>query len=493
MSTTEPTRGSTSTPQSPTTAATLEAEEVGYQKQLKPRQVQMIAIGAAIGTGLFLGAGGRLAAAGPSLTIIYAVCGVVAFLVLRALGELIVYRPTSGSFVSYAREFYGEKAAFAAGWIYWGSWATTAVVDVTAIALYMKFFSRYWAFIAYIPQWAFALCALVVVLLLNLASVRVFGELEFWLALIKVVALTVFLIVGIYTVLFEAPLDGAPRGGVALIADHGGLFPNGILPAVVMVQGVMFAYASIELIGTAAGETADVATVIPRAVRTVIVRIAVFYVGSVLLLSLLLPYTAYRADESPFVTFFSHLGVHGADTIMDLVVLTAALSSLNAGLYSTGRVLRSMAEVGSAPQFTRRMSHRGVPYGGIGLTAVVALLGVGLNAWLPANAFEIVINLSAFGTITAWGMIALCHLRLTSWAKSGRVVRPLFRLRGAPYSNCIILLFLACVIVIMAFDAPVGTWTVAALVVVLIPALIVGWYACRNAIAARRDVLESGH
>jgi L-asparagine permease len=452
----------------------LGTEQAGYKKQLTSRQVQMIAIGGAIGTGLFLGAGGRLAAAGPSLTIVYALCGLVAYFVLRALGELVIHRPTSGSFVSYAREFYGEKAAFATGWIYWMSWATTAVVDVTAIALYMKFFGQYSAAIAEIPQWVFALGALAVVLALNLASVKVFGELEFWLALIKVLALTAFLLIGIYLVAFGEPLAGDHRG-LELIRDNGGLIPNGLIPAVVMVQGVMFAYASIELIGTAAGETANVETVIPRAVRTVIVRIAVFYVGSILLLSLLLPYTAYKADESPFVTFFSHLGIPGADIVMNLVVLTAALSSLNAGLYSTGRVLRSMADVGSAPQFTRRMSRRGVPYGGIVLTAVVALIGVGLNALVPADAFEIVINLSAFGTITAWGMIALCHLRLTSWARKGRLRRPSFQMRAAPYSNYVILLFLACVLVLMVFDHPVGTWTVVALFVLLIPALIAGW------------------
>ncbi|WP_372451625.1 amino acid permease [Mycolicibacterium goodii] len=459
--------------------SSLRAEQAGYQKQLKARQVQMIAIGGAIGTGLFLGAGGRLAAAGPALTLVYAACGLVAYLMLRALGELVVYRPTSGSFVSYAREFYGEKVAFFTGWIYWMSWATTAVVDVTAIALYMKFFGRYSSAIAHVPQWVFALGALLIVLTLNLFSVKVFGEMEFWLALIKVAALTCFLAVAIYLLIFGKPIDGV-HGGFTLIQDHGGLIPNGILPAVVMVQGVMFAYASIELIGTAAGETANVEVVIPRAVRTVMVRIAVFYVGSILLLSMTLPYPAFRADESPFVTFFSHLDVPGVDAIMNLIVLSAALSSLNAGLYSTGRVLRSMAEMGSAPQFTRRMSRRGVPYGGIALTAVVALIGVGLNAWVPEDAFEIVINLSAFGTITAWGMIALCHNRLTSLARRKLLMRPAFQMKAAPYSNYVVLLFLASVVVLMAFDFPIGTWTIVALIVILIPALYGGWLLRRK-------------
>ncbi|MDF2470448.1 MAG: L-asparagine permease, partial [Rhodococcus erythropolis] len=286
-------------------------EDLGYQKALGPRQIQMIAIGGAIGTGLFMGAGGRLQQAGPALVLVYALCGFFAFLILRALGELVMHRPTSGSFVSYAREFFGEKMAFAAGWLYWMNWAMTAVVDVTAVALYMNFFKKYWAPLGHIDQWMFALIAVVLVLGLNLVSVKVFGELEFWFALIKVVALTAFLGFGVYFVLFGTPIEGH-SSGFSLITDNGGLFPNGILPAVVVIQGVVFAYASIELVGTTAGETENPRKVIPKAINTVIIRILVFYVGSVLLLSLLLPYTEYHAGESPFVTFFGSINIQGA-------------------------------------------------------------------------------------------------------------------------------------------------------------------------------------
>ncbi len=186
-------------------AALHEVENQGYHKGLKTRQVQMIAIGGAIGTGLFMGAGGRLAGAGPALVFAYAICGFFAFLILRALGELVLHRPTSGSFVSYAREFFGEKAAFVTGWLYWLNWSMTAVVDVTAVALYMQFFGKYSAPIAAVPQWVWALIALVVVLSLNLVSVKVFGELEFWFALIKVLALVAFLCVGLYLLVTGNP------------------------------------------------------------------------------------------------------------------------------------------------------------------------------------------------------------------------------------------------------------------------------------------------
>jgi L-asparagine permease len=450
------------------------AEDEGYHKGLKPRQLQMIAIGGAIGTGLFLGAGGRLASAGPGLFIVYAVCGVFVFLILRALGELVLHRPSSGSFVSYAREFYGEKAAYVAGWMYFLNWALTAMVDVTAIATYM----HYWGAFEGIPQWSIALVALAIVLGMNLISVKVFGELEFWAAMIKVVALVTFLVVGTVFLAGRFDIQGRPTG-FSVISDAGGLFPTGVFPLVIVTSGVIFAYAAVELVGTAAGETENPEKHMPRAINSVIARIALFYVGSLVLLALLLPYTAYESGTSPFVTFFSSIGLGGAGTIMNIVVLTAALSSLNAGLYSTGRILRSMAMNGSAPKFTARMSGNGVPYGGILLTGFLTLFGVALNAFNPGQAFEIVLNMSALGIIASWGTIVLCQLRLHAWAKKGILTRPSFRMIGAPYTGYATLGFLGVVLVLMALDAPIGSWTVATLVVI-VPALVLGWYRVRG-------------
>ena len=462
----------------------LHAEDAGYHKRLKARQIQMIAIGGAIGTGLFLGAGGRLAAAGPSLFIAYAICGVFAFFILRALGELVLHRPSSGSFVSYAREFFGEKAAFAVGWFYWLVWTTTTIADTTAAALYIQFFGKYIPWIGTVPQWAWALLALALVLVLNLVSVKVFGELEFWFALVKVTALVLFLALGIFFVVFGTP-TGAPVG-FQLITEHGGLFPNGILPMLLLVQGVIFAYGSIELVGTAAGETENPAKVMPRAINAVIARIAVFYVGSVILLSILLPYTAYQKGVSPFVTFFGSIGVQGMDTIMNLVILTASLSSLNAGLYSTGRILRSMAAAGSAPKYALRMNKAGVPYGGIAITAAVSFLGVPLNYLLPGDAFEIVLSIAAVGIIITWAVIVLCQIQLQRWAKKGWSQRPAFRMPGAPFTGYLTLAFLATVLLMILVDSP---WT-AAITTIAIILMVAGWYAVRGRIrhiAATRD------
>ena len=229
--------------------------------------------------------------------------------------------------------------------------------------------------------------ALVIVLTINMISVKWFGEMEFWAALIKVVALVTFLVVGIVFLAGRFTVEGATTGP-SVIADNGGILPNGLLALVVITSGVIFAYAAVELVGTAAGETENPAKVMPKAINSVIFRIAVFYVGSLILLALLLPYTAYKQGTSPFVTFFSSIGVPAAGDIMNFVVLTAALSSLNAGLYSTGRILRSMSMNGSAPKFTSKMSKRGVPWAGIALTACFTVVGVFLNLVVPVGGVQ---------------------------------------------------------------------------------------------------------
>lgn len=461
--------------------AVLAREDEGYHKDLHPRQVQMIAIGGAIGTGLFLGAGRRLHEAGPSLFLVYGICGVFVFFILRALGELVLHRPTSGSFVSYAREFFGEKTAFTAGWLYFVNWSMTGIVDTTAIATYF----HYWGVFHVFPQWVLALIALVTVVSMNLISVKLFGELEFWAALIKVVALMTFLVVGTVFLGGRFPVEGQSTG-LHLWVDNGGFLPTGILPVVLVTSGVVFSYAAVELVGTAAGETADPERIMPRAINSVVARIAIFYVGSVVLLALLLPYTAYKHGESPFVTFFAKIGFTGAGGLMNLVVLTAAFSSLNAGLYSTGRILRSMAVNGSGPKFTAPLSSNGVPYGGILLTGMIGLLGVALNAVVPEHAFEIVLNIAALGVIAAWATIVACQLRFFALTKRSDLQRPAFRMPLAPYSGYATLAFLAAVLALMMLDPEYGVWIRTA-VLVGAPALALGWFLVRDRVTAAAE------
>ncbi|WP_326566990.1 amino acid permease [Amycolatopsis rhabdoformis] len=461
-------------------------EEAGYHKGLKNRQVQMIAIGGAIGTGLFLGAGSRLHSTGPALAVVYAIAGIVAFFVVRAMGELVMHRPSSGSFVSYSREFLGEKAAFFAGWMYFLNWATAGVADVTAVAKYTQFF---WPDL---QQWIPALIALFAILAVNMVSVKLFGELEFWFAAVKVLALVVFMVVAIFVLISRTPVDGVVTGP-SLISGNGGLFPTGVLPALLILQGVVFAYSGVEMVGVTAGETANPRKVIPKAVNSVAWRIGIFYVGSVLLLVMVLPWTAYKSGESPFVTFFSKLGIPAAGGIMDVIVLTAALSSVNSGLYSTGRILRSLSVAGSAPKFTSRMSKSGVPYGGVLLTAAVYVLGVVLNLVVPGEAFEVALEFSALGIIGMWSMIVICHLAMTRKAARGEMTRPGYRLPGAPYTNYVTLAFLLLVLTMSWWGGTTGRILIYSIPILAI-VLVVGWLGVRGRVrriaAERADVAE---
>ncbi|RDI25547.1 L-asparagine permease [Lentzea flaviverrucosa] len=448
--------------------SSVETDADGYTKALSKRQVQMIAIGGAIGVGLFLGAGGRLATAGPSLILAYAVCGLAAFFVMRALGELVLHRPVSGSFVEYAREFIGPWAGFTSGWMYWVNWAMTGIAEITAVAIYMhKWFPD-------LPQWITALVALVVLVAINMLSVKLFGELEFWFSVIKVTAIVVFLVVGAGLVIGNADVGGT-TASVSNTLGHGGLFPAGFGIALMTLQAVIFAYSAIELVGIAAGETKDPEKIMPRAINGVVYRIAIFYVGSVLLLTMLLPWDHYTGTESPFVTVFSALGIPAVGDIMNAVVLTAALSSCNSGLYSTGRILRSLAQKGEAPAITGRMNSRHVPYGGILFTGAAYLAGVVLNYIVPKDAFDIAIAIASLGVVSTWATLIICQMKLRQKALRGEIERPSYRMPGAPYTSWLTLAFLALVIGQMAFSEGqaerIAFWSIPVLALVL----FLGW------------------
>jgi L-asparagine permease len=460
----------------------------GYEKSLAGRQVQMIAIGGAIGVGLFYGTGGRIAAAGPGLVLGFAVAGVVAFFVLRAMGELVLYRPTAGSFVEYSREFIGPWAGFVTGWMYWLNWAATGVAEITAVGIYIQFWEPA------VPQWVSALAALGLLLTVNLISVRLFGELEFWFSMLKVAAIVAFLATGVYLVAAHSAV-GDSHASVANLTSHGGFFPLGFPVVLMSLQAVVFAYAGTEMVGVTAGETRDVEHVIPKAVNGVIWRIALFYVGSVLLLVMVLPWTDYGAAESPFVTVFAKIGVPAAASIMNGVVLIAALSSTNSGLYSTGRILRSLALRGEAPKFTLKMSSHHVPYGGIMLTCAVYFLGVLLNLVVPHRAFDIATALASLGVLSTWISILVCQLRLRARAARGTVRRPAYRMPGAPVTNLISLALLALVLCLMPFANSEQAIAFACLPV-LAAVLWYGWRRSKRgrslAPGAERGMLSAG-
>jgi L-asparagine permease len=420
----------------------LNAEQVGYKQTLGSRHVQMIAIGGAIGTGLFLGSASRLHNTGPALVISYAVVGVIAYFLMRALGELVLHRATSGAFVSYMREFFGEHWAFATGWIYWGNWALTGIAELSAVGLYVQY---WWP---NMPTWATVLIALVVVLAINLMSARAFGEFEFWAAILKVGAIVVFLVVGIVVVIGGFTIGGHKAGFSNLWSNPGGFWPHtgdfAWYGPILVMSGVVFAYAAIEMVGVAAGEMENAQKEVPKAVNAVIFRIAIFYIGSILLLVSMLPTGDYKAGTSPFVTVFERLGFTWMSTVIQAILIVAAMSSLNSGLYSTGRVLRSLGMSYQAPKFTLKMSKSGVPWAGIVMTSVVFVFGSVLN-FLTPDAFEIAVEATSVMILFTWGTIFACQLRLRQLTNRGVIPKGSFQAPGYPYTSIIGLVFLVLV------------------------------------------------
>jgi L-asparagine permease len=476
----------------------LNAEQVGYKQTLGRRHVQMIAIGGAIGTGLFLGSASRLNSTGPALLFSYAFVGVIAYFLMRALGELVLHRPTSGAFVSYMREFFGEKAAYITGWLYWLNWALTGIAELSAVGLYVQ----YW--FPTMPTWATVLIALAVVLVINLLSARAFGEFEFWASILKVGAIVIFLIVGLVVVIGGFSIGGHKAGFSNLWSNPGGFWPssgdfNWYGPILVM-SGVVFAYAAIEMVGVAAGEMEDSEREVPKAVNAVIFRIAIFYCGSILLLVSMLPTSEFKPGISPFVTIFERLGLGWMGTLIQMVLIVAALSSLNSGLYSTGRVLRSLGMAKQAPAFTLKMSSQGVPWAGIVMTSVVFVFGAVLNYLVP-DAFEIALEAAAIGVLFTWATIFLCQLRLRQLVNKGVIAKSPFQMPGHPYTSIIGLVFLVLVLIGLAVSgwqsSPYFLHKTTFLVVVfgipiLAVALEIGWRIVRpNVVENTGDRLKA--
>lgn len=423
----------------------LDSAGEGYERGLKNRQISMMAIGGAIGVGLFLGAGAAIESSGPSIIACYAVAGVVIFLIMRALGELLIYRPVSRSFADYAEEFLGRFPAFATGWVYWLMWVVTAMAEITAAGIYVQ----YW--FPSIPQWLTAAVVLGALFLANLISVKVFGEFEFWFSMIKVVTIVGAIILGLAVIIFGFGPAGAGASFTHLW-DHGGFFPEGGSSALLALQSVMFAYLGVELIGLTAGEAKDPLKVLPKAINSVVVRIAIFYVGALVVLLSLVPWTSFEKDKSPFVMAFDAIGIHGAAGIVQFVVLTAALSSCNSGIYSTGRMLRTLAVQRSAPKRFAKLSKRKVPANSIYASAAVMGLGIVINAAVPEKAFTYVTSVATVGVLWTWGVILICQLRYRRKADAGELPVSAFRMPGAPWTGYFGLAFLALVVVLLGFS-----------------------------------------
>ena len=414
-------------------------------RNLRNRHIQLIALGGAIGVGLFLGSAKAIHNAGPGLLLAYAVGGVAIFFIMRALGELLTYRPVAGSFATYAEEFCGPLPGFITGWSYWFAWVVTVMAEITAIGIYID----YW--LPGVPQWLPSLIALLLLYAANLLAVGLFGELEFWFALIKVVTIVALIVAGLFVIVFHVGALG-PTAGFSNLWAHGGFLPAGILAVLLALQIVMFAYEGVELIGVTAGEAENPEVVLPRATNGIIARILIFYIGALLIIMSLVPWMELDPKVSPFVFVFGKLGLPGAASIINLVVITAAASSCNSGLFSTGRMLWTLAQSNQAPRAFASLSNRRVPAAAIHASFVVMLIGVALNYLVPERVFTIVTSVALVGTLWTWGIILVAHANYRRAVAHGRAAPAPFRMPGAPLANWIVLAFLVLVSVMLSRD-----------------------------------------
>lgn len=412
--------------------------ESNLSRNLRGRHIQLIAIGGTIGVGLFLGSAKAIQKAGPGLLVTYALAGLAIFFIMRALGELMTYRPVAGSFAVYAEEFCGPFAGFVTGWSYWFMWVVTAMAELTAIGIYV----RYW--LPEVPQWLPALVALVVLYGSNQLAVRVFGELEFWFALIKVLTIVGLILGGLVVILFHVGELGS-TASFDNLWSHGGFMPMGILGVLLTLQMVMFAYSGVELIGVTAGEAENPEVVLPKATNGIIFRILLFYIGALVIIMALVPWTDLSPDTSPFVFVFEKMRVPAAASIINLVVITAATSSCNSGIFSTGRMLYSLALRGQAPRGLALLNAQRIPAAGIHVSAAVMLVGVVLNYVAPKEVFVWVTSIALIGTLWTWAIIMVAHRNYRLAVQAGRVKAASYRMPGAPYANWLVIAFIVIV------------------------------------------------
>ena len=417
-------------------------EYTQLHRGLKNRHIQLIAMGGAIGTGLFLGSAQVIQSAGPSIILGYAIGGLIAFLIMRQLGEMIVEEPVAGSFSHFANKYWGKFPGFLAGWNYWILYILVAMTELTAVAKYINY---WWP---HIPAWISVLFFFVVITIVNLANVKFYGESEFWLSIIKVAAVVSMIVFGLYLLLTA---DAGSTASFSNLWAHGGFFPHGFDGLFYMLAFLMFAFGGIELIGMAAAEAENPEKTIPKAINQVVFRILIFYVGSLIILLSLVPWNQLDLgglDKSPFVMIFSQLGIGWAAHLLNFIILTAALSVYNSGMYANSRMLFGLAQQGNAPKVFAQVNKQGVPIPAVLFSALLIFGCVLLNYFVPEDALSHLMYVVVGALVLNWAMISLTHLKFKqAMQKAGKLTK--FPALWSPISNYLVLLFILTVLYIM--------------------------------------------
>lgn len=415
-------------------------EKKNLNRNLKSRHIEMIALGCAIGTGLFYGASDTIQMVGPAATLAYALGGLFIYFVVRALAEMAVYNPVAGSFSEYAYKYWGSFPGFLAGWNYWFLYIAVSMAELSVIGLYVQFW------FPALPTWIPTAALFVLINAVNLLNVKLFGELEFWGSFIKVAALGLMILFGLMMILFGTGV-GEPIG-FANLWDEGGFLPKGLWGFLSSLVVVTFSFGGTELVGITAGEAKDPEKSIPNAADMTIGRILIFYVGAIFVLVTLYPWDKVGANGSPFVEIFAALGITGAANILNVVVMLAIFSAYNSCLYSNARMLRGLALHGDAPKFLSRLSRHGVPWCGVLFSSFFVSLVILLCYFLPKEAFNYIMSIATVAVLMSWMLILLTHIQFRRHL--GKKAESLsYQMIGYPWTDIVSLLYFAMIIVIM--------------------------------------------
>ncbi|MFD9075083.1 amino acid permease [Streptomyces lasiicapitis] len=416
---------------------------------LKQRHLSMIALGGVIGAGLFVGSGTAIAAAGPSIILAYAISGALVMLVMRMLGEMAAANPASGSFSVHAERAMGPWAGFTAGWSFWFLLCVAVGLEGIGAAKIVH------GWVPGVPEWAWVALFMLVFCATNLAAVKNFGEFEFWFAALKVGAIVLFLGIGVLAILGWLPDTDAP--GMTNLTGHGGFMPNGVDGLIVGLLASVFAYGGLETVTIAAAESEHPVQGVAKAVRTAMWRIALFYVGSMAVVVTLLPWTAEEvAAKGPYVATLDHLGIDGAGQIMNVVVLIALLSAMNANIYGASRMANSLVERGQGPKALGQL-YGGVPRIAVLTSSVFGFLCVLLSYWRPDDIFQWLLNTIGAIILVVWFFIATAQLRLRKKLERESPEKLVVKMWLFPWLTYVALAGMATVFVLMARESETRT------------------------------------
>lgn len=417
----------------------------GLKRGLSARHIRFMALGSAIGTGLFYGSASAIQMAGPAVLLAYLIGGAAVFMVMRALGEMAVHNPVAGSFGQYASTYLGPMAGFILGWTYAFEMVIVGMADVTAFGIYMGFW------FPEVSRWIWVLGVVSIVGGLNLCNVKVFGEMEFWLSLLKVAAIVAMILGGFGIMLFGISTAPGQVTDLSNLWTHGGFMPNGIGGLIASFAVVMFAFGGIEIIGVTAGEAKDPQHVLPRAINAVPLRILLFYVLTMLVLMSIFPWQQIGSQGSPFVQIFDNLGISSAATILNIVVITAAISAINSDIFGAGRMMFGLAQQGHAPKAFARLSRNGVPWMTVVVMSAALLLGVLLNYLIPENVFLLIASIATFATVWVWLMILFTQVAMRRSMTPEQVAQLKFPVPFWPYAPMAAIAFMLFVFGVLGY------------------------------------------